>query len=64
VSQRINLQDDKVQKALLELLSAIERQDVLVDGIDITFKVKPWPMRAPQHRGTFFGTVQLYEQEV
>lgn len=58
----INWRADDVVHAILDLMSAIERQDVFAT-LDITADVRR-PKQQPEFIGTFFGTTRISERRV
>ncbi len=60
----INWMAEDMTKAILQLVSAVERQDLRGVTFQITAQVPRYSKPPRHYRGKFFGAVEVYEEEV
>jgi hypothetical protein len=60
----IDWQNSRLQRAWLDVLAAIEEQNIILDDIEVVVKYKTAPKPPKRKVGQLYGSVTIYEQEV
>lgn len=61
---RVNLNTNSMAAALVDLVQALERQDLVGVRVNVTFVYPPIPRRPERkHLGTWYGCIDVYEED-